>query len=86
VPATDTIFASVYAVPIDVPCQTPVPIVPTDVREDVTTVLFSVVPVSVPAAAVTVIFAVPSKLTPLIVLAVASFVAVSAFPVRLPDQ
>lgn len=44
--------------------------VPTLVRLDETTELFSVVPVSVPAAAVTVMFAVPSKLVPLIVRAV----------------
>ena len=39
-------------------------------------------PVSVPAAAVTVIFAVPSKLVPFIVLAVASAVAVAELPVQ----
>ena len=36
------------------PFQVPVPIVPTDVRLDVTTVELRVVPVNVPAAAVTV--------------------------------
>ena len=36
------------------PCHTPVPIVPKDVRLELTTVEFSVVPVSVPAAAVAV--------------------------------
>ena len=41
----------------------------------------SVAPVSVPAAAVTVILAVPSKDTPLIVLAVCRAVAVPALPV-----
>jgi hypothetical protein len=40
-----------------------------------------VVPVNVPAAAATVIAAVPSKFTPLIALAVASAVAVAEFPV-----
>ena len=55
---------------------------PNDVRELVTIELFSVFPVSVPAAAVTVIFAVPSKLVPFIVLAVASAVAVAELPVQ----
>jgi hypothetical protein len=55
--------------------------VPTLVSEDETTVLFNVVPVNVPAAAVTVILADPSKLVPLIVRAVARVVAVLAFPV-----
>jgi hypothetical protein len=54
--------------------------VPTDVSEDETTVEFNVVPVRVPAAAVTVIFAVPSNDVPLIVRAVCSAVAVEAFP------
>ena len=39
---------------IAVPCQTPVAIVPTLVNDDVTTDEFNVVPVNVPAAAVTV--------------------------------
>ena len=39
-------------------------------------------PVNVPAAAVTVIFAVPSKLVPFMVLAVASAVAVAELPVQ----
>ena len=47
-----------------------------------TTVDLSVVPVSVPAAAVTVMFAVPSKPTLLIVREVSSAVAVEALPVR----
>ena len=46
-----------------------------------TTVLFNSVPVSVPAAAVIVIAAEPSKLTPFIALAVAKVVAVAALPV-----
>ena len=60
--------------------------VPTEVRLEVTTVLFSSVPVRVPAAAVTVIAAVPSKSTPLIALAVAKAVAVAAFPVQDPED
>ena len=67
---------------IGVPCHTPVTIVPTAVNEDVTTLLASVVPVSVPAAAGTVIAALPSKLTPLIARAVANVVAVVALPVN----
>lgn len=43
--------------------------VPTDVRVDVTTEVLRLVPVNVPAAAVIVIFAEPSKATPFIVLA-----------------
>src|SRR5579863_7777638 len=54
--------------------------VPTDVSEDVTTVEFRVVPVRVPAAAVTVMLAVPSKATLLIFLAVCRAVAVAALP------
>ena len=37
--------------PMAVPFHTPVPMVPTDVREELTTVAFSVVPVRVPAGA-----------------------------------
>lgn len=51
------------------------------VKLDAVTPEASVAPVSVPAAAVTVMFAVPSKDTPLIVLAVCSAVAVPALPV-----
>lgn len=59
--------------------------VPTDVSEEVTTVAFKVVPVSVPAAAVTVIAAVPSKFTPLMARAVASAAAVVAAIVPDPE-
>ena len=58
--------------------------VPTLVREDAVTPEFKVEPVRVPAAAVTVIAAEPSKFTPLIARAVARVVAVDAFPVRAP--
>jgi hypothetical protein len=54
--------------------------VPTLVRLEATTVDFSVVPVNVVAAAVTVIAAVPLKLTPLMALVVARAVAVAAVP------
>jgi hypothetical protein len=54
--------------------------VPTLVREDETTVDFKVVPVKVLASAVTVIGALPSKLTPLIALGVARVLAVAALP------
>jgi hypothetical protein len=43
-----------YAAPISVPFHTPDVIVPTEVKLELTTVEFSVVPVRVPAAAVTV--------------------------------
>ena len=52
------------ATAMSVAFQTPVAMVPTLVKEDAVTPELSVVPVSVPAAAVTVIFAVPSNDTP----------------------
>jgi hypothetical protein len=58
--------------------------VPNEVREDAVTPEASVDPVRVPAAAVTVMAAEPSKFTPFIALAVARVVAVEAFPVRAP--
>jgi hypothetical protein len=58
--------------------------VPTEVKEELTTVELSVVPVNVPAAAVIVIFDVPLKFVPLIVRAVCNAVAVDAFPRTLP--
>jgi hypothetical protein len=60
--------------------------VPTEVSDEVTIAGFSVVPVKVfaSATAVTVISADPSKSTPLIFLAAASFVAVPALPVTDP--
>jgi len=58
--------------------------VPTDVKLEEITEEFNVFPERVPAAAVAVIFAVPLKLTPLIVLAVARPVAVVALPVTFP--
>ena len=66
------------------PVAVRVDIVPKEVSEEVTTVALSVVPVRVPAAAVTVIFPVPSKLTPLMFLAVCKVVAVEALPVKAP--
>jgi hypothetical protein len=42
-----------YATAIVEPCQTPVPIVPTLVKDEETTVLFNVVPDNVPAGAIT---------------------------------
>jgi hypothetical protein len=50
--------------------------VPTAVSELVTTLEFKVLPLNVPAAAVTVIAADPSKLTPFIALAVVNVAAV----------
>jgi len=60
--------------------------VPTLVRDDETTDELRVVPVRVPAAAVTVIAAEPSKLTPLIARGVAKVVAVEALPVKAPTN
>tara|TARA_R100001086_G_scaffold118986_1_gene61138 strand:- start:50 stop:373 length:324 start_codon:yes stop_codon:yes gene_type:complete len=54
------------------------------VSELAVTPLLSVAPVTVPAAAVTVIAAVPSKSVPLIARAVARAVAVAALPVAEP--
>jgi hypothetical protein len=54
--------------------------VPTLVRDELTTVELRVVPVRVPAAAVIVIAAEPSKLTPLMARGVAKVVAVVALP------
>ena len=58
--------------------------VPTEVSEELTIFAGSAVPVSPEAAAPIVMFAVPSKASPLIVLAVASLVAVAALPSTLP--
>ena len=69
---------------IGVPFHTPLVIVPTLVKFELTTLLAKVVPVNVPAAAVTVISAEPSKATPLIFFVAANFVAVLAFPVKAP--
>ena len=63
------------------------PSVPTEVKEEESTLAASVLPVKVPAAAVAVMLMleVPSKETPLIVLGVAKAVAVAALPVTLPE-
>jgi hypothetical protein len=75
--------AAEVAVPMDAfPLVVRLDNVPTLVKLDDTTLLASVVPVNVPAAAATVMSAVPLKLTPLMVRAVWSAVAVLAFPVR----
>ena len=55
--------------------------VPTEVRDEDTTVLFKVVPDKVPASATTVILDDPSKAVPLMVFDVANLVAVAALPV-----
>ena len=57
--------------------------VPTLVKLEPVTVDFNVVPVKVPASAVTVISPLPSKPTPFILLAVANFVAVLAVPAEV---
>ncbi len=72
------------------PFQVPEEMVPTAVSEELTTFAASVVPVKVPASEdpdpvpVMVISAEPSNATPLIDRAVASLVAVAAFPLILP--
>ena len=60
--------------------------VPTLVKEEAVTPEFRVAPLKVLAAAVTVIGAEPSKLTPLMARAVASTVAVAALPVVEPEE
>ena len=64
-----------YADPIAVPCQVPLEIVPTLVREEARTLEANVAPVKVLAAAVTVTFALPSNAVPLIFTGVVSFAA-----------
>ena len=59
--------------------------VPTEVNEDETTLEARVVPVRVPAAAVTVMLAEPLKDTPLIVRGVWRVVAVPALPEISPE-
>jgi hypothetical protein len=61
-------------------------LIPTLVREDAVTPELRLDPVSVPAAAVTVIAAEPSKLVPLIARGVARVVAVEALPVSAPTK
>jgi hypothetical protein len=82
---------AVAALPVTLPeigaVTVRLPSVPTEVNEELTTVGLRVVPVKVPASdvAVMLILDVPSKATPLIVLGVASAVAVAALPVTLPE-
>lgn len=83
-PVKLALVVTVAAFPVTLPAIGAVTVrvarVPTEVREDAVTPDDRVDPVSVPAAAVTVIAAVPSKATPLMFRAVASFVAVPALP------
>jgi hypothetical protein len=82
---------AVAALPVTLPeigaVTVRLPSVPTEVREEESTFAASVLPVKVPASevAVMLMFEVPSKATPLIVLGVASAVAVAALPVTLPE-
>ena len=76
-----TVPAPPYDEPIAVAFHVPLVSVPTLVSDDVTTLEFSVVPVRVPAAAVTVIFDAPVKATPLIFAPGESAEAVAALPV-----
>ena len=61
-------------------------ITPTEVSDELTTLPASVVPVKVPASITEakLIFVVPSKATPLMVLALANLVALPALPVIVP--
>ena len=70
--------ATVKPAPVEPPVK-----VPTEVNEEPTTATGNAVPVKVFAAAVTVMLADPSKLTPLMVLGVCKIVALPAFPVTL---
>ena len=72
--------SALSSIPVDLNAA----IVPSEVNELAVTPLARVAPVKVPAAAVTVIAAEPSKFTPLIALAVAKAVAVEALPVNAP--
>jgi hypothetical protein len=77
-------FVAVVIVPVIPPDTVSDVRVPTEVSDEVVTFDARTVPVSVPAAAGTVMFPEPSKATPLIVTDEANFVAVEAFPVRFP--
>lgn len=72
------------ATSIVVALHTPVVIVPTVVKLELTTLLASIVPVNVFEAAATVISALPSNETPLIFFVAANLVAVLALPVNAP--
>ena len=72
--------------PITEPLHVPLVIVPTLVKLDPVTVDFNVVPVTVPASAVTVISELPLKAIPLMFLEVANVVAVVALPDNAPDK
>jgi len=82
---------AVAALPVTLPeigaVTVRLPSVPTEVKDEESTLAASVLPVKVPAAAVAVMlmFEVPLKETPLIVLGVAKAVAVAALPVTLPE-
>jgi hypothetical protein len=82
---------AVAALPVTLPeigaVTVRLPSVPTEVKDEAVTVGLSVVPASVLASAeaVMLILEVPSKETPLIVLGLASAVAVAALPVTLPE-
>ena len=69
-----------------VPLHTPLVIVPTLVKLEAVTLLAKVVPVSVFAAAVTVMSVLPSNATPLIFLVAVSLLAVLAVPDKVPTK
>jgi Rieske Fe-S protein len=82
---------AVAALPVTLPeigaVTVRLPSVPTEVKDEESTLAASVLPVKVPASdvAVMLIFEVPLNATPLIVLGVANAVAVAALPVTLPE-
>jgi Rieske Fe-S protein len=82
---------AVAALPVTLPeigaVTVRLPSVPTEVRDEESTLAASVLPVKVAASdvAVMLIFEVPLNATPLIVLGVAKAVAVAALPVTLPE-
>jgi hypothetical protein len=86
-PVRLALVVTVAALPVTLPAIGAVTVkvasVPTDVKVDPTTAAGKEVPVNVVASAGTVILALPSKATPLIVLVAASLVAVAALPVVL---
>ncbi len=82
---TDEALAAEDAPTITFPLTVALVKVPTVVRLEFVTVAFNVFPVSVPAAAGTVMSALPLNATPLMFLGVAKVVAVAALPVVEPE-
>src|SRR5664280_2020635 len=83
-PVTFPVSGPVKLPAVTAPVTAKEPSVPTEVNDEFTTPAFNVLPVSVPAAAVTTIADAPSKFTPFIVFPGVSLVAVAALPVIFP--